>query len=100
VKRAVAGGFHRPDQEEQLGAYVQPYFDSLLPIWEARVIEDALEFITSMYPEMVVTQEVVALTDGWLARNDGEVPGPVRRALLESQDNLKRALRGRAFNES
>jgi aminopeptidase N len=100
MKRSVAAGFHRPDQEELLGAYVQPYFDSLLPIWEASVIEEALEFITSMYPEMVVTQEVADLTDAWLTRNGEGVPGPVRRALLESQDDLKRALRGRAFNES
>jgi len=78
-----------------LSTYVQPYFDSLLPIWEAKVIEEALGFIKSMYPDMVVTQEVVDLTDAWLAR---DLPGPVRRSLLESQDDLKRALRGRAFN--
>jgi aminopeptidase N len=95
MKRAIAGGFHRPDQEEELSAFVQPYFDNLLPIWEAKVIEEALRFVRSMYPDMVVTQEVVDLTDAWLAR---DLPGPVRRSLLESQDDLKRALRARAFN--
>ena len=95
MKRAIAGGFHRADQEEVLSAFVQPYFDNLLPIWEGKVIEEALGFIKSMYPDMVVTQEVVDLTDAWLAR---DLPGPARRSLLESQDDLKRALRGRAFN--
>ena len=95
TKRAIASGFHRADQEEVLSAYVQPYFDSLLPIWEAQVIEEALGFVKSMYPDMVVTQEVIDLTDAWLARN---LPGPVRRSLLESQDDLRRALRARAFN--
>ena len=95
MKRAIAGGFHRADQEELLSAYVQPYFDKLLPIWEGKVIEEALGFIKSMYPDMVVTQEVVDLTDAWLAR---DLPGPARRSLLESQDDLKRALQARAFN--
>ena len=78
---------------------MQPYFDKLLPIWESWVIEEALGFIGSMYPEMVVTQELSpSQTVG--SRATREVPGPVRRALLESQDDLKRALRARAFNES
>jgi aminopeptidase N len=96
MKRAIAAGFHRADQEELLSAYVQPYFDSLLPMWESRVIEEALEFVKSMYPDMVVTQEVLDLTDVWLAR---ELPGPVRRSLLESQDYIRRALHARAFNK-
>jgi aminopeptidase N len=97
MKRAVASGFHRADQIELLSAYVQPYFDTLIPIWESCVIEEALTFIGSMYPHMVVTKAVVDLTDEWLARKDG-VPGPMRRSLLESQDDLKRALHAREFN--
>jgi aminopeptidase N len=99
MKRAVASGFHRADQEELMAAYVQPYFDSILPSWEHNVVEEALEFIQSMYPRMVVSQKVLDLTDAWLA-GPYEVPGPVRRALLESQDDLRRALRGRAFNRA
>ncbi|HEY2597561.1 MAG TPA: aminopeptidase N [Candidatus Dormibacteraeota bacterium] len=97
MKRAIASGFHRADQEELLSAYVQPYFDRLMPIWEEFVIEEALGFIASMYPQMVVKQEVVALTDRWL-KSQKDVPGPIRRSLLESQDDLKRALKARAYN--
>jgi aminopeptidase N len=75
---------------------VQPYFDNVLLIWNEWVVEEALGFIGSMYPHMVVTQQVVDLTDRWLAGD--EVPGPIRRSLLESEDDLKRALRARAFN--
>ncbi len=95
TKRAIAAGFHRADQEELLTGYAKAYFDSVLPIWETKVIEEALAFIKWMYPDTVVTQEVVDLTDDLLAR---ELPGPVRRSLLESQDDLKRALRARSFN--
>ncbi|MEP6753415.1 MAG: aminopeptidase N, partial [Candidatus Dormiibacterota bacterium] len=97
MKRAIASGFHRADQEELLSGYVQTYFDNVMPIWEEFVIEEALGFIGSMYPMMVVKQEVVDLTYKWLARG-GEIPGPIRRSLLESEDDLKRALRARKFN--
>jgi hypothetical protein len=50
-----------------------------------------------MYPHAVITKTVVERTDAWLAKGK-EVPGPIRRSLLESEDDLKRALRARAFN--
>jgi aminopeptidase N len=95
TKRAIADGFQRPDQESLLAKYVQPYFDTLLPFWESHDIDEALMFARWMYPTTIVTPEVVALTDKWLAR---DLPGPARRSLLESQDEIKRALRTRAFD--
>jgi aminopeptidase N len=97
MRRSIASGFHRYDQEELLSAYVQPYFDSVLPIWETKVIEDALEFIEAMYPRMIVTQEVIDVTNAALAK---KLPGPIRRSLQESQDRIRRALRARTFNAS
>jgi len=97
MKRAVASGFHRADQEDLLSAYGQQYFDSLMPIWDSWVIEEALGFAGAMYPHTVITKSVVELTDAWLAKGT-DVPGPIRRSLLESQDDLKRALRARTFN--
>jgi hypothetical protein len=49
-----------------------------------------------MYPMTIITPEVVTLTDRWL---EGDLPGPMRRSLLESQDDTKRALRARAFDQ-
>jgi aminopeptidase N len=96
TKRALADGFHRPDQESLLAEYVRPYFDRLLPFWESHDIDEALMFVRWMYPMTIVTPEVVALTDEWLAR---DLPGPMKRSLLESQDDTKRALRARAFDK-
>jgi hypothetical protein len=48
-----------------------------------------------MYPRAVITQQVVEATDAALAE---ELPGPLRRTLLESQDGMKRALRAQAFD--
>jgi aminopeptidase N len=99
MKRAIASGFHRADQAELLSAYVEPYFDSVMKIWEEFEIEEALGFIGSMYPHMVITQAVAGQTDKWLKRGE-EIPGPIKRSLLESQDDLKRALKARTFNGS
>ena len=96
-KRAIADGFHRPDQESLLAEYVQPYFDSLLPFWESHDIDEALMFVRWMYPMTIVTPDVVTFTDRWLAR---ALPGPIRRSLIESQDETKRALRAREFDSS
>jgi len=99
MKRAIASGFHRADQAELLSAYVEPYFGCVMKIWEEFEIEEALGFIGSMYPHMVITQEVVDRTDKWLKRGE-EIPGPIKRSLLESQDDLKRALKARTFSSS
>jgi aminopeptidase N len=96
MKRAIAGTFHHVDQQELLKAFVQPFFDSLLPIWNANDSEVAVTIVEWMYPRAVITQDVVDATDVALARDD--LPGPLRRSLLESQDAIKRALSAQAFD--
>jgi len=97
MKRALSGGFHQADQQEILGAYVHPFFESLLPVWETNTAEEATSIARSMYPHDVITQEVLDATDKALTR---ELPGPLRRSLLESQDGIKRALRAQAFDSA
>ncbi|HEV2027854.1 MAG TPA: aminopeptidase N [Candidatus Dormibacteraeota bacterium] len=97
MKRAIAGAFHHVDQQELLKAFVKPFFDSLLPVWVANDSEVAISIVEWMYPRAVITQEVVDETDGALAK---DLPGPIRRALLESQDAIRRALQAQAFDGS
>ncbi|MHB8590025.1 MAG: aminopeptidase N [Candidatus Dormibacteraceae bacterium] len=98
MKRAIAGSFHHVDQQELLTAFVQPFFDSLLPVWNANDSDAAVSIVEWMYPRGVITQDVVDATDVALARDD--LPGPLRRSLLESQDGIKRALRAQAFDSA
>ena len=93
MKRAFAAGFHRTDQEDLLQPFVQRYFDELLDVWNSHQIDEGLMFVRTMYPGAIVSREVVELVDKMLARRD--LPGPVRRALLEAQDGTRRALRAR-----
>jgi aminopeptidase N len=97
MKRAIAEGFHQVDQQELLSAFVQPFFDSLMPVWESHDSEEVISIVGWMYPRAVITQEVVDATTAALAKN---LPAPLRRSLLESQDAIKRALRAQAFDSA
>jgi aminopeptidase N len=97
LRRAIASGFHRIDQQELLSEFVRPYFDSLLPVWETHDSDEAISIVQWMYPRAVITLEVVDATDAALAT---DLPGPVRRSLLENQDSIRRALRAQAFDSA
>jgi len=97
MKRAFAAGFHRADQETLLEPYVRRYIDDLLPVWESHDIDEGLMFAGWMFPALMVRPDVIDLVEEVLA---GDLPGPVRRSLLESQDDMSRALRARNFDAS
>ena len=97
MKRAIAGGFHREDPLDLLKSFVGPYFESLDEIWARYDSEAAIRIVEWMYPRVVFTQGVIDATDKALER---DLPGPVRRALLENQDAVKRALRAQAFDSA
>ena len=97
MKRAFAAGFHRSDQERLLEEYIRRYFDELLPVWESHDIDEGLMFVRAMYPSAIVREDVIELVGEVLA---GELPGPVRRALMEAQDGTARELRARRFDAS
>jgi aminopeptidase N len=95
--RATAGGFGVIGQDELLAPYVEPYFAGVARFWDERSRDEALSLIRGLYPGALIGQEVLDATDRALA--DDALPGPVRRILLESQDQMARALRGRAADQ-
>ena len=97
MRRAIAGGFHDVDQEGLLRAFVAPFFDSLMPVWDSHDSEEAIDIVRMMYPHAVIAQDVIDETDAALAQ---DLPGPLRRTLLESQDAIRRALRAQAFDSA
>jgi aminopeptidase N len=94
--RSMMRGFHRFDQRRLLEPYTGRYFQALAPIWMDRDIEVGLAFARMMFPTTVVGETTVAATDRYLAGK--ELPGPIRRILLEGKDNMERAMRARAVD--
>ena len=90
----VMGGFQQYGQEDLLAPYAKWFFEALPGVWETRDLPEALAFGRRMYPHLVIDRETVDRTDRYLARE--ELPGPMRRLLLEGRDGVLRALRARA----
>ena len=94
MERAILGGFGPVGQEDLVRPYVAPYFAELHQLWNERSREEALDLIDGLFPHALIEQETVVAADRALA--DAELPGPVRRILLEGKDAVERALRARA----
>jgi aminopeptidase N len=92
--RSMMRGFHRFDQRRVLEAYAARYFQALANVWKERDIEIGLAFARMMFPSVIVGDHTIKVTDQYLAREN--VPGPVRRVLLEAKDSMQRAMRARA----
>jgi aminopeptidase N len=91
--RAIMGGFQQRDQRQLLEPYADRYFETLEPFWKSRTIEVALAFTQGMYPAVVIGERVVNQTDQYLKTQSP--PGPIKRILLEGQDQMRRAIRAR-----
>ncbi len=94
--RSMMRGFYRFDQRRVLEAYAARYFQALANVWKERDIEIGLAFARMMFPSVIVDDHTIKVTDQYLAREN--VPGPVRRVLLEAKDSMQRAMRARAID--
>ena len=96
VSRNVWGGLHQLHQPELAGAHVDTYFDALGPAFEDKALDWAIEFAEGTYPHPAASEDLLARTDAYLDRDD--VPGPLRRVLLEQRDTLRRTLAARTLD--
>jgi aminopeptidase N len=94
----VMGGFVRFGQEKLLAPFTERFFDDLPKVWANRDLEVSLSFGRGLYPHLAVDSPTVERTDAYLS--NGDVPGPVRRLLLEGRDGILRALRAREKDRS
>ncbi|MGH3312592.1 MAG: aminopeptidase N [Streptomyces sp.] len=90
---ATIAGFAQPDQRELTAPYATPYFEALEGIWQSRSIEIAMAVVRGLYPDLQGDQATLDATDAWLAAHEEAAPA-LRRLVLESRDDLARALRG------
>ena len=82
------------DQRELLAPYTAKYFEVVKGIWESRSHEMAQQIAVGLYPSVQVSQEVLDLTDTWLA--EAEPGAALRRLVSESRSGVERALKAQA----
>ncbi|MGN7200296.1 aminopeptidase N [Arthrobacter sp. SAFR-044] len=88
---------------DMLEPYVEPYFDCLRAVWDARSIEIASRIVRGLYPAAQDLADgvepkdhpVVRRTDAWLDANR-DAPHALRRIIIEQRSHLLRALTAQA----
>ncbi|MFG3258035.1 aminopeptidase N [Streptomyces sp. NPDC048172] len=90
---ATISGFTQPgrDQRALIAPYAGRYFEVIESIWESRSIEIGMAIVRGLYPALQTTSETLEATDAWLADHESSAPA-LRRLVLESRDDLARAL--------
>ena len=86
---ALLAAWNAPGSEELIADWAPRFFEVLPQLWAEHPIEIANRLVRGLYPH---TPETVSATDEVLA---DQIPGALRRVLLECQDQLRRDLRVR-----
>ena len=95
VRQSLMIGFQRASHRDLQAQFVDRYFDTLLSTWDIHGFEMAGDIVNDMYPSHVITDQVLAKTDAWIAAHQ-DAPAAMLRFLHENRDGLARALRAQA----
>ena len=90
---ATAEGFFAPNQSELLKPFVPRYFSEIGNTAQFRTGWPLGEVAARAYPWSVATPETLQLAEQTLA---GELASPLRRALVDGTDRIRRAVRSLA----
>ena len=82
----------QPSQRELLAPYARKYFSVIERVWTERSIQIAMDVVRGLFPSYEDSRETLDATDAWLAAHEDAAPA-LRRLVLESRDDLARALR-------
>ncbi|MFJ8013928.1 aminopeptidase N [Streptomyces sp. NPDC096339] len=89
---ATIAGMQQASQRELLAVYAGRYFEVIGRIWSERSIQIGMDVVKGLYPSLQDPESTVAATDAWLSSHESAPPA-LRRLVLESRDDLSRALR-------
>ncbi|MCY0934626.1 aminopeptidase N [Streptomyces sp. H34-S4] len=89
---ATIAGMQQSSQRTLLAPYTERYFAVIERIWAERSIQIGMDVVRGLYPSLQSSQATVDATDTWLAAHE-PAPPALRRLVLESRDDLARALR-------
>jgi aminopeptidase N len=86
----------RSGQRDLLAAYVDPYFDSLLTMWDSASFDIGSSFVELCYPTYITNQATLDKTINWLDTDGKDAAAGLRRLVSESRDALSRSLKAQA----
>ncbi|MFF6812338.1 aminopeptidase N [Streptomyces sp. NPDC012403] len=92
---ATISGFAQASQRELLAPYAEKYFAAIERVWTERSIQIGMDVVRGLFPSFQDSRATLDATDAWLTSHEDAAPA-LRRLVLESRDDLARALRGQA----
>ncbi|MFJ1867660.1 aminopeptidase N [Streptomyces sp. NPDC088097] len=92
---ATISGMQQPSQRALLAGYAGRYFEVIERIWAERSIQIGIDVVRGLYPTLQDSPATLEATDAWLTAHADAAPA-LRRLVLESRDDLARALRAQA----
>jgi aminopeptidase N len=92
LAEATIAGFGQGSQRELLAPYAPRYFAAIERVWSERSIEIAMSVIRGLFPTLQGDPATLSAADTWLTTHT-TAPAALRRLVLESRDDLARALR-------
>ncbi|MFJ7332483.1 aminopeptidase N [Streptomyces sp. NPDC101116] len=96
---ATIAGFAQGSQRELIAPYTGKYFAAIERVWAERSIQIGMHVVQGLFPSLQQSRETLDATDAWLDAHKEAAPA-LRRLVLESRDDLARALRGQACDEA
>ncbi|AMW10509.1 aminopeptidase N [Streptomyces qaidamensis] len=96
---ATIAGFSQGSQRELIAPYAEKYFAAIERVWAERSIQIGMHVVQGLFPSLQQSKETLDATDAWLDAHREAAPA-LRRLVLESRDDLARALRGQACDEA
>ena len=76
-----------------LEAYVDKYFEMVLPVWESRTFKIAEYLIEGLYPAPLASADLVAKTRAFIERPEISNIPALKRIVVENLANVERALK-------
>ncbi|MFE7468568.1 aminopeptidase N [Streptomyces sp. NPDC057499] len=92
---ATIAGFEQSSQRELLAPYASRYFEAIERVWAERSIQIGMAVVRGLFPALQDDPSTLEATDAWLTAHADAAPA-LRRLVLESRDDLARALRAQA----
>lgn len=90
IIRATGLGFLQVHNPAVLEAFIEPYFDALLEIWNSRSYAIASEIIDGFFPLPLANKRLRDAAQKWLTENPE--PAALRRMVIENLASVERAL--------
>jgi aminopeptidase N len=96
IVRSTGLGFLQVHEPALLEAFIEPYFDGLLEIWNSRSYAMASEIIDGFFPAPLANKRLRDAALAWLS--DHAEPAALRRLVIENLAGVERALAAQAVD--